>query len=44
MDGSTVASAELVPYTDGSTFDVVVSGPTGTYLVDGIELWSTLQP
>ncbi len=44
VDGSTVASAELVRYTGGSTFDVVVLGPTGTYLVDGIPLGTTLRP
>ncbi len=42
--GSVVVSADLVPYDGGRTFDIVVSGPTGTYLVDGIPLGSTLQP
>lgn len=44
VDGSVIARAELVPYAGGSTFDLVVSGPTGTYLVDGIALGSTLRP
>ncbi|MEO8463324.1 MAG: Hint domain-containing protein, partial [Chloroflexota bacterium] len=44
VDGSAVRSAELLAYTGGHTFDIVVSGPTGTYLVDGIALGSTLQP
>ena len=44
IDGSTVRSVALVPYRDGRTYDLVVSGATGIYLVDGIELRSTLQP
>ena len=44
VDGSAVASADLLAYTGGRTFDLVVSGPTGTYLVDGIPLGSTLRP
>jgi hypothetical protein len=42
--GSIVSSADLVAYRGGETFDLVVSGPTGTYLVDGIPLGSTLTP
>lgn len=44
VDGSVVASADLLAYAGGRTFDLVVSGPTGTYLVDGIPLGSTLRP
>ena len=44
VDGSVVASVDLLAYTGGRTFDLVVSGPTGTYLVDGIPLGSTLRP
>ncbi len=44
VDGSVVVSADLVSYEGARTFDLVVSGPTGTYLVDGIALGSTLQP
>lgn len=44
LDGSVVASATLVPYTGGSTFDLLPSGPTGTYFADGILLGSTLRP
>ena len=44
VDGSVVASADLHAYTGGRTFDLIVSGPTGTYLVDGIPLGSTLRP
>jgi hypothetical protein len=41
-DGSVVASAALLPYTGARTFDLLPSGPTGTYLADGILLGSTL--
>lgn len=44
VDGSAVASLVSVAYIGGRTFDLVVSGPTGIYLVDGIPLGSTLQP
>ena len=44
VDGSVVASADLLAYAGGRTFDLVVSGPTGTYLVDGIPMGSTLRP
>src|SRR5262249_37547629 len=39
-DGSVVASAALLSYT-GRTFDLLPSGPTGTYVADGILLGST---
>jgi hypothetical protein len=42
VDGSRVAAANREPYGFGETFDLVVSGETGTYLVDGIPLGSTL--
>jgi hypothetical protein len=44
VDGSVVVSADLVAYDGTRTFDLVVSGPTGIYLVDGIPLGSTLRP
>lgn len=44
VDGSPVRSAALIPYLDGRTYDLVASGPTGIYLVDGIQLGSTLRP
>lgn len=44
VDGSVVLAAALVAYDDAWTFDLAVSGSTGTYLVDGIALGSTLQP
>lgn len=43
VDGSVVASVASIAYALGRTFDLVVSGPTGTYLVDGIALGSTLR-
>ena len=43
VDGSTVVGADGVPYAGSATYDIVVSGPTGTYLVDGIPLGSTLD-
>jgi hypothetical protein len=44
IDGSLVISLERIAYRGGRTFDLVVSGPTGIYLVDGIPLRSTLRP
>lgn len=43
VGGIAVVTADLVPYAGGVTFDLVVSGPTGTYLVDGIALGSTID-
>jgi len=44
VDGSRVVSADLIAYDDARTYDIAVSGPTGTYLVDGVPLGSTLRP
>ncbi len=44
VDGSSVVAAELIPYAGDATFDIVVSGQTGTYFADGIALGSTLWP
>jgi len=44
VTGSVVASATLVAYDGARTYDIVVSGPTGIYLVDGIALGSTIRP
>ena len=41
-DDSTVVSAELVPYNQSATYDLLPSGPTGTYWANGIRLDSTL--
>ncbi len=43
VDGSVVRSAGRQRYTDAETFDIVVSGSTGTYLAGGIGLASTLD-
>ena len=43
VDGSVVTSAALIPYLGPRTYDLVVSGPTGSYLVDGIALGSTIR-
>lgn len=44
VDGSTVRSAELEPYTGGATFDLLPAGATGTYWADGVPLASTIGP
>lgn len=44
VDGARVVSAELVPYAGGATFDLLPSGPTGTYWANGVLLGSTLGP
>ncbi len=44
VDGSMVVSAEYEPYDGEFTFDVLPSGPTGTYWADGILLASTIYP
>lgn len=41
-DGSVVARATLIPYA-GVTWDLLPSGPTGSYFADGVLLASTLQ-
>lgn len=43
VDGSRVVGVASVAYGGGETFDLVVSGPTGIYLSDGIPLGSTLR-
>ncbi len=43
VDGSVVTSSDLIPYAGQRTYDLVVSGPTGSYLVDGIALGSTIR-
>ena len=43
VDGSLVVSADLVAYDGARTYDIAVSGPTGTYLVDGIPVRSTID-
>jgi hypothetical protein len=43
VDGATVVSAALAGYAGGATFDLLPSGPTGTYWANGILLASTLE-
>jgi len=43
VEGSRVVGLTSLPYGGGETFDLVVSGPTGIYLSDGIPLGSTLR-
>jgi Hint domain-containing protein len=43
LDGSLVASIEVVSVADGMTFDVLPSGPTGRYWADGVLLGSSLE-
>lgn len=42
LDGSTVVSSALRPYSGEFTYDILVSGETGTYFANGIHLGSTL--
>ena len=42
FDGAAVRSAELVPYWDRETYDILPDGDTGTYWANGILLRSTL--
>ena len=45
LDGSRVVGRELVPLAGGATYDLLPTGPTGTYWADGVLLGSTLaQP
>jgi hypothetical protein len=42
LDGSTVKTWELVPYTGGRTYDILPAGGTGRYWANGILLASTI--
>jgi hypothetical protein len=42
-DGAVVVSAELMPYADGATFDVLPAGATGMYWANGVLLGSTIR-
>jgi hypothetical protein len=42
LDGARVASVEILPYTGGSTFDLLPGGPTGYYRAGGILVKSTI--
>ena len=43
VDGAVVATAQLVPYAGGATYDLLPDGQTGTYWANGIPLASTLH-
>jgi hypothetical protein len=43
VDGALIASLEWLAYGDGRTFDLVASGPTGSYFAGGIPLGSTIR-
>ena len=43
LGGSTIAEKTLIPYTEDRTWDILPSGPTGTYIANGIWLGSTLK-
>jgi hypothetical protein len=43
FEGSTIVSTSRVPYWGRFTFDLLPSGPTGTYFANGVLLGSTLD-
>lgn len=43
VNGMKILHTELVPYTDEYTYDVLPSGPTGSYWANGVLLNSTLS-
>ena len=43
VDGSAITNLASVPYTGGETFDLVTSGPTGSYFADRIAMGTTLR-
>jgi len=43
LDGSTIVTWELVPYSADRTYDLLPGGPTGDYWAGGILLQSTLK-
>ncbi len=43
VDGTSVLSADRVPYGFGTTFDLLPAGPTGVYWADGVPLQSTIR-
>jgi len=44
FDGAVVVSARKIPYTAGSTYDLLPAGDTGYYWACGILMGSTLSP
>jgi hypothetical protein len=43
VDGATIVAVHTVHLSDGATYDLLPSGPTGTYWADGVLLGSTLR-
>lgn len=43
LQGASVLSANLIPYTEEYTYDILPKGDTGMYFADGILLQSTLK-
>jgi len=43
LDGSRVVSTVLLPYSGADTFDLLPSGPAGTYFAEGVLLRSSLS-
>ena len=43
LDGATILVSQTVHLTDGATYDLLPSGPTGSYWADGVLLGSTLR-
>jgi hypothetical protein len=43
IDGVRIVSAQLVPYEEDFTYDILPSGATGTYWANGILSGSTLM-
>jgi hypothetical protein len=43
LDGSRIVTAQLIPYAGAATYDLLPSGPTGTYFANGVLLGSTLM-
>ena len=42
FEGTRIVSVERIPYGGGFTYDLLPSGPTGTYFANGVVLGSTL--
>jgi hypothetical protein len=43
LDGATIVAARTIHLTDGATYDLLPSGPAGSYWADGVLLGSTLR-
>lgn len=43
LQGAMITSANLIPYTEEYTYDILPSGETGTYFANGVLLQSTIK-